>query len=252
MAFPRAIYLFTARGKIDDFGQWNAKLNKFAKRTQQIRALNICMQRGCRGFPKWKCQPAYLPSHKAFDGASVGTVSLLAPSGAAVDGLKLNGLALEHHVHSCHASDLAIVDELEKLNGNFVSEEWMVHLIYIVAKGMPVTTEQCAGTRGERVETLRPSQVVEHKAMKRSSNVFFLSDDFKTRYPAALKALRHCVKLRDSQWTIKRGVPSRTDGKSAHCIKDAGDLWSKMQSMRYVLNSKYAPHVWRKGVPLVF
>ena len=109
-------------------------------------------------------------------------------------------------------------DNLEKLNGNFVSEEWMVHLIYIVAKGMPITTEECAGKCGEGVETLRPSQLIEHQATKTSSNVFFLSEDFKTRYPAALKALNNCVKLQDSKWTIKRGDPSRADGKKLHTV----------------------------------
>ena len=105
----------------------------------------------------------------------MGTVSLLAPSDAVVpgNGLSPNGLALEHDVHSCRASNLAIVDSLDKLNGNFVSEEWMVHLIYIVAKGMPITTEECAGKCGEGVETLRPSQLIEHQATKTSSNVFF-------------------------------------------------------------------------------
>ena len=42
----------------EDFGQWNAKLNKFATRTGQIRSLNMCMSHGKKGFPKWKCKPA--------------------------------------------------------------------------------------------------------------------------------------------------------------------------------------------------
>ena len=165
------------------------------------------------------------------------------------------------------------------------SERAIIHLAYIVAKGIPVATAACSLAIGGNVRRLPRSDFVEHVGS--TQEVCFSFDEaFKTNYPQVVSAIKHCAKNADCNWSV--GGKAASGGNSRSSARGSGDsnrstgpgsggsnrstgpasggsnkppkrskkvtvqattlesLWQSLLLLRRVRNSKSAPLVWRR------
>ena len=247
---------------------WNPKLARFSVLSKRKRAAGELGRFGRSSFPKFKerngygvqCaapvmrRAAFLPSYST---AACGAVPIEQFEGM--------GYKACSGRHSCATAHLVVVDSLERFHGSCPSEEWVVHFIYIVGKGLPVTTSSCCWRHGGRLGQLPRSDLVEHVPTLSQSMDFEFSREFRRMHSDAVTAVSHCADQKSSLWRILRSgnsanasaaacgasLAAETSGKKKPKSKlvrigGLGDLWQMCQVLRRVRNSKEAPFVWRR------
>ena len=161
-------------------------------------------------------------------------------------------------------------------------------MIYITAKGIPLTTTaSCCAVDG-RLVRLRRSDFVEHVAADQTPTVFTISKALKDEYPEVHGAMRAACGAKGSKWQMvkrqetgvvpasgerggRRVVPSSASsgqvrpkapasgGAKASPSKKPVDvdvtslcsLWERLQMMRRVRNTRDAPLLWRSDLAIV-
>ena len=80
-----------------------------------------------------------------------------AASGAIADGYEqISG------IHACMTADLVILDDLARLHEEEADQRWVLLLLYIVARGLPVTTAATASSLRGHMRKLPVASVREH------------------------------------------------------------------------------------------
>ncbi len=159
-------------------------------------------------------------------------------------------------------------------------------MIYIVAKGITMTTAACCWASGGPVRRLPQSNFVGHDPADQQAANFVVTAEFKRDHPEVTKALRAACGAKASRWKIVKpdqktrcAAPARpgparggqlrsvssasgdapgNSAKISGCAATRGpkqaieikvtnldSLWSALQMMRRVRNSKHAPLAWR-------
>jgi hypothetical protein len=168
----------------------------------------------------------------------------------------------------------------------FCSE--VVHMIYITAKGIPLTTAASCWAVGGRLMRLQRSDFLEHVAADQAPTVFTISQALQDEYPEVHKAMRAACGAKESKWQMvkrpKTGVVSASGDRGGRQVVPSsassgqlqpkapasggakaspskkpvdvdvtslGSLWVRLQMMRRVRNTKDAPLLWRSGRAIV-
>ena len=161
-------------------------------------------------------------------------------------------------------------------------------MIYITAKGIPLTTEASCCAVGGRLMRLQRTDFLEHVAADQTPTVFTMSKIMQDQHPEVYKAMRAACGAKGSKWQMEkrpktgvgsasgdrvgpRVVPSSTSSGQLKQkapasggaktfppnkpvdvdVPSLGSLWMKLQMMRRVRNTKDAPLLWRSGRAIV-
>ena len=164
-------------------------------------------------------------------------------------------------------ASLLILDSLERLQGPCPSQEWVTVVLYMVAKGIPVTTVACCDSVGGDVRKLPRADLLEHVPATASGTQFIIHEDFKQQFGEVLQALRVCASASGSKWSIRtfrgaeRPIPpkpacSGIDANSKEsqgrgfflkvAITNLPELWSFLQQSRRLRNGRSAAIFWVK------
>ena len=264
---------------------WNKRLQRFSDLSRTKNSINALQGSfGRSAFPRWKARRgcsaataapvmsrlAFMPPYNAAAGGAVSE-----------DRYKEMGLVIDKGLHCCRLASIWIVDSLERLHGACPSEEWIICVIYIVAKGIPITTTKCCTAVGGDVRNLPRSNSVEHVPATNRNVVFTLQADFKRQYAGVVEAIRSCLGP-DSKWKLQdpgkakavakpkakpkakpvHGGPQGSGAAAAAGGADTqsqrptanqtvrcevgclNDLWEVLQRVRRVVNSRTAPVLW--------
>jgi len=102
--------------------------------------------------------------------------------------------------HRCAQAQLVIIDSLERFHGPCPSEEWVVHVTYIVAKGIPVTTAACCWGAFGDLREIPHSNFVEHIPATEQNVELDFDEGFQLRHKHAVRAVRAC----QGHWKVKK------------------------------------------------
>ena len=175
-------------------------------------------------------------------------------------------------VHRCREVDMIIVDSLERFHATGVEVAWVIDVLYLVARGIPVTTQACAARVVGRIQLLNPAQVMEHSPMTRVKTEFALEKAFSRSHRDVTDAIRACCALPGSQWSIVKqfaprpranegrdgqpasgGAPARRRRETHQrqvLVNSLGALWGWIQATRRIQNTKHAVLWWRAEKPM--
>ena len=170
----------------------------------------------------------------------------------------------------------------------FISCSEVIHMIYITAKGIPLTTATSCWAVGGRLMRLQRSDFLEHVAADQEPAVFAVCQVLRDEHPEVYKAMRAVCGAKGSKWQMKkrpktgRGSASgdrvspqvmHSSAGSGQCedkapasggarappskkpvdvdVTSLNSLWVRLQMMRRVRNTKDAPLLWRSGRAIV-
>lgn len=185
----------------------------------------------------------------------------------AADRYETMGYTVLKGIHTIPKASLLILDSLERLQGPCPSQEWVTVVVYMVAKGIPVTTVPCCDSVGGDVRKLPRADLLEHVPATASSTQFIIHEDFKLQFGEVLRALRVCASASGSKWSIGKTPASgaerpiapkpagsgidanskETQGNerlSKMVINNLPDLWSFLQQSRRLRNGRSAAIFW--------
>lgn len=245
---------------------WNQELQRFEKLTNLRRPGGLSVS-GSANFPKWKDRPAFTTGHKAQDpsfyrllayvrgtSAASGAQNAADPdgiseaSGAQLVNTAATGREFLKGAHRCRKSHLVILDSLERLHDTDPNELLLVHLLYIVALGLPVTTHALISTSGGDFSRLKISDIFEHQSAMSKEASILVADEFKKECPEAMQALRSIVSLANSNWRLVKPHKAKKE-KTLIEIKKLRDLWDWTASKRLLVNSRSAKMAWSTEKP---
>ena len=201
---------------------WSEGLRKFDKLSQAYKIRNHLFSKWNRSaFPKHKlitstnphganqCKPrdysyarrlAYLPGHNS------------AASGAMAAGYEtISGL------HACRTAHMVIVDDLGCLHSGEADLEWVLHLLYIVARGVPVTTEAVAMSAKGDMRKIPTTSLREHKPQMKRRLLFLITKKLNAECPALATGIRAIEQMTSSAWRVQLvdGVAAPSAGATA-------------------------------------
>lgn len=256
---------------------WNKKLQRFSNLTQSKKSANELMGRfGRSAFPRWKERTGYSMKSAAFP--VLNRIAFMPPYDAAACGAVSKekytemGYAVESGPQNYRLASILIIDSLERFHCQCPSREFIICVVYTIAKGIPVTTTACCNAAGGRVRQLPRSNIVEHVPANKRRVEFTFQDEFIHTYGDVVDAVRACSKDEASMWKVvdKRKVTKRCKAKCSdpaprgpgfkvvvpacggtrgclHCeVGTIGDLWTNLQQLRRVKNDSTAALLWRR------
>ena len=199
-------FFCSARGdRKEKTSVWNKKLQKFSDLTKRKLSFN---ERGRSG--RWA-----MPRFKAIHGCKKPTAfpvmyriafmsSYNAAAGGAVSKERYTemGYAIVEGVHRCRFASILIIDSLQRLHGACPTQDWVICAIYMVAKGIPVTTTACGQSRGGDVRKLPLSNIIQHIPVNTRNVEFTFSVEFSRQHRDAVEAVRNCSQDKGSEWEI--------------------------------------------------
>ena len=147
----------TAYGVRDDFFQpppgevrgndaaWSEGMRKLDKLSQAYKIRNQLFSKCSRyAFPKHKLITSTNPHGanqcKPRDYSYARRLAYLPGHNSAASGAMAAGYEMISGLHACRTAHMVIVDDLGRLHSEEADLEWVLHLLYIVARGVPVTS----------------------------------------------------------------------------------------------------------------
>ena len=201
-------------------GAWNTKLGKFTLKTFKTSVVKKVERYGRYSHPKWVAKRAHSDKFHNFD---AGVVRRVAAWCAGSQSIKVAG---SDHVgvqreHSCNSADILVLDSLEVLHASTLPENLLVGMVYVVFRGLPVTTTAVMrGTKGVMVR-LAKSEVMEHVPAKTQHVEIDFSISMERKHPDVVRAVRNCCVMPGSNWRYgvtkesSRGEPDKKKGSAS-------------------------------------
>ena len=212
---------------------WNAKFGKFAKLTRTKRARNLLAQKGKEGIPKPGVRAAMPRSFRTFP--DMPRVAFLPDS----PGEFVAKVRVERGAHACKSALAVVMDCWDRLHEPVADAKWVLHLIYIVGLGLPVTTRQSWKLKQGRVDRQDVQKIfVPHIPLAKKVKVEFSMDlRLGLEHEDVKAALQHCCRGIGSTWKFSKRL-SRSPGKGLQQlhVTDLAQLWSWLQAQRRVVN----------------
>ena len=181
---------------------WSLGLNKFDALTKRYRKLNGNMGTdGRASFPKVKTiTSTSILGNKARNYSYVRLLAYLpGGTGAAL----AEGYKQESGLHACRRAHMVIVDELERLHSEAADVELVLHMLYIVARGLPVTTRIGAESVAGDVREVPRTLLREHKPQLERQVRFLVSPALNARHPALADGLSAIADMPLSCWRVQ-------------------------------------------------
>ena len=186
---------------------WNKRLQRFSDLTRSKKSTNELLGKfGRTAFPRWKAICGF-KSDKAWP--VFGRIAFMPPHDTAACGAVSEarytemGYTILRGMHSSRLASIFIIDSLESLHGSCPSKDWVICAVYIVAKGIPVTTAACCDACAGDVRKLPRSNIIEHVPANANTVEFTFQADFKRQHRVVVDAVRNCCQDEDSKWNIR-------------------------------------------------
>ena len=128
----------------------------------------------------------YLPEH---DSAACGAI---AP-----------GYEKRSGIHACKTAHMVVLDDLTSLHTDKADLSWVLALLYIVARGLPVTTAQVALSLQGDMKRIPVTSVREHEPQMKRRVLFLITKKFNAQCPALATGLRAIEQMDSSCWRVK-------------------------------------------------
>ena len=263
---------------------WNTKLGKFSQKTFKTSIVKRVERYGRYSHPKWVARCAHSDQFHNFDACVVRRVAIW---NALEQSIKVHVMGGGEHraggqgEHGCKSADILVLDSLEVLHASTVPEKLLVGIVYVVCRGLPVTTAACAQRSEGRMKRLAKSDVLEHVPAKTKHVEIDFSISMQRQHPDVVQAVRKCCAMPGSNWRYgatkessggedrrkKKGAASgapptttrgSASGDQATNRRQKVDrvqfdsllcFWEWLQPLRCVVNSSHAPLLWRQNVP---
>ena len=113
------------------------------------------------------------------------------------------GYETESGLHACRAAHMVIVDDLGRLHSEEADLEWVLHLLYIVARGIPLTTEAVALSSKGDMRKIPTTSVREHKPQMNRRLLFLVTKKLNAECPALATGIRAIEQMKSSAWRVK-------------------------------------------------
>jgi hypothetical protein len=255
---PATFFKAPADEKNEDTPAWNDALAKFHTASAKKNAQNLLGRKGRQSFPKWQQRLAFKVNAGARDFFSVSRLAYLPAGVRAACGAVPCGYSEVEGRHGCLRADMIVVDSLQRFHTAHADEAFLLHMLYIVARGLPVTTATCALKVQGHVRSLPRADVIEHAQLKLQKIEFLFENNFRRRHPEVLEAMSNCGGLAGSRWQIvgrfgdPRPAASGAEGSrriGQLRVADLASFWDWLKSHRVVVNSKHARFFWRGEQP---
>ena len=255
---------------------WNHKLQRFSTLSKKKKQQNELMRCGRSSFPKWTARSGFLQNAPL---PYIGKIAFMpaiptAACGAVPESRYAEmGYTIQRGLHGCRTATILIVDTLERLHEPACpSQDWVIAVVYMVAKGIPITTAACCNAVGGDVRKLPRSHIVDHDPAIKNRLQILYQEQFKRQHRDVIEACSSCAGMPGSMWEIKalrgaatapaRGGTTATSGDTGGSVPASGgndktrprrcevsclnDIWQLAKQLRRVRNVRTAPVVWRK------
>ena len=114
---------------------------------------------------------------------------------------------------------MVIVDDLARLHSDKADLEWVLHVLYIIARGLPLTTIACALSVKGDMKNIPRTSLREHEPQMKKRVLFLIAKKFNAECPALATALRAIELMPSSAWRVKLtdeiGLPAQSVSATA-------------------------------------
>ena len=119
---------------------WSEGLQKFHRMSQAYKVKNRLLSTFNRSaFPPFKLRGS-TKQRQPPEYSYIRLLVYLPPHNGAACGALAAGYEKRSGLHACKNAHIVIVDDLARLHSDHAELEWALHMLYIVARGLPVTT----------------------------------------------------------------------------------------------------------------
>ena len=135
---------------------------------------------------------------------------------------------------------MVIVDDLARLHSDKADLEWVLHMLYIVARGLPLTTAAGALSVNGDMKRIPVTRLREHEPQMKRRVLFLITKKLNAECPALATGLRAIEQMSKGGWRVKLtddiGVPgqsvSATAASGAVCKKSSNGTSSTRRSLK--------------------
>ena len=142
--------------------------------------------------------------------------------------------------HRCAEADLVVVEDLGVLHdveALSADEDLAVGFLYVVLRGLDVTTKPMLSAAGGRPRSLAPKHCVHHVPISGGQPAlrFWIAPEFVIERAQACKALRNLANAPGSNMTVEE--KEKTPARGAVCVRSLRELVAWAASVRRVENA---------------
>ena len=223
---PRRAGSMTAYGVTADFFKpspeevrgncvaWSEGLKEFDKLTKAYKVKNVMFGKfGRSAFPKFKVL-ASTKQRNPPDYSHIRLLAYLPAYNSAACGAMAAGYETRSGLHACRTAHMAIVDDLGRFHSDEADVEWVMHVLYIVARGIPITTAAGALSANGEMKTIPATSLREHEPQMKRRLLFLIAKKLNDECPALATALRAVEQMTSSAWRVELtdeiGVPAQS------------------------------------------
>ena len=98
---------------------------------------------------------------------------------------------------------MVILDDLARLHEEEADQRWVLPLLYIVARGLPVTTAATASSLRGHMRTLPVASVREHQPQMQRDILFLVTKGLNAECPALASGIRGVERMNSSRWRVQ-------------------------------------------------
>ena len=273
----------------DNSAAWSEGLKKFHRLSQAYKIKNRLLSRfGRRAFPAVplcestkQCNP--------LDYSYIRLLVYLPAYNEAACGALAAGYESRRGLHACKTAHIVIIDELARLHSDHADVAWVLPLLYIVARGLPLTTCAVAKSVHGDMQKIPATGVREHEPQMRRRVRFRITHALHAEFPALATGLRGIEQMPSSAWRVqltddidgqpaapkaaakakpeaapqaaakakpKAAPKAAAKGKRKATAKveevgipDLATMWAWLRRNRRTVNAKYTRMCWRGDLP---
>ena len=187
----------------ENCAEWGGALQKFSTLTKAYSIRNRMLGQFARAaFPKFKLRQS-TNQHSLPDLSGARLLVYVPEYNSAACGAQAAGYETRAGHHACRTAHVVIVDDMARLHSDHADLEWVLHLLYIVARGLPVTTAACASSVNGDVKKMPRTSFREHKPQMTRLVNFLIAKQLNAEHPALASALRAIEQMPSSAWRVK-------------------------------------------------
>ena len=235
---------------------------------------------GRGGLPKFVARES-TKKGRLPDYSRITLLAFLPTHDEAASGAIATGYETKRGTHACREAEMVILDEMDRLYAEQADPKWVLHLLYIVARGLPVTTAAVAKMFGGDMRKINVSHVREHVPQMHREILFKVTKALHRECPALASGIDAINRMKSSRWRFKiiendeglqpappaaggaqqqqaaalpkakakakAGRPS--EGKIEVRIPDLSTMWEWLKNNRIVVNAKHTRMCWRRDIP---
>lgn len=166
-------------------------------------------------------------------------------------------------VHACKTARTVILDDLARLHADKADLAWVLPMLYIVARGRPVTTAAIALSLQGDMKRIPVASIREHDPQMKRRVIFCIVKALNVECPALASGLRSIEQMRSSCWRVQladdtkaacydngfapRQPAAPTQNKSTRAASSANNMRGRRAAPQVVAKSRGGrPHLLLK------